>query len=121
MYGPSVGLYQAQRVLDALFVVLGGSLWFAFALADAVGFPALCLLLERPLLIYGPGLTVGAFMNVGHMVGRLVIADDVLPCVALLTKHSISVVVRKAANALDGRRFLIFEGALQRGRAVGVG
>jgi hypothetical protein len=36
------------------------------------------------------------------MAGRLVITDDVLPCVALLAQNSVAVVVREAAYALDG-------------------
>jgi hypothetical protein len=59
-------------------------------------------------------------VDVGN-VATLVVTDYVLPSVAFFTENGRAVVVWKAADALDGRRLFLVDGALQRRRAVGEG
>jgi hypothetical protein len=88
--------------------------WFAFALTYAMEFAALQLLVGGPLPIDSPGRTISAFVDVGDFLHRHVVADDVLPRIALLAQHGVAIVVGEATDALDGRRFLLCDNAIER-------
>jgi hypothetical protein len=81
---PSIRLYRPEGILDTLLVVLGVRLRLALAQAEVQYLAALNLFIVGGLLIDGARLAIGALVDVGHMVRRFVIADDVLPGVALL-------------------------------------
>jgi hypothetical protein len=51
-------------------------------------------------------------MHVRYMLGRLVVAHDVLPGVALLAQDGVAIVICEAADALDRRRLLFFDGSV---------
>jgi hypothetical protein len=64
---------------------------------------------------------VRALVHVWHMLSRLVVAHDVLPCVALLAQDGVTVIVGKATYAFDRGRFFLLYRPVWDGRAVGVG
>jgi hypothetical protein len=119
MDSPAIGLDGTEGVLYPLLMALGGSrLRFALALTNAAHLSVLSLFLSSTLRIDGSGEAVGALVDVWHIVGRLVVAYDVLPRIALLAQHRVSVVFGVATDTLDRGRFFFFNRAVQGRRAV---
>lgn len=54
------------------------------------------------------------------MLGRLVVADNMLPRVALFAQNGVAIVVCEATDALDCGRLLFLDGAVEVWGAVGV-
>ena len=118
---PAVGLYGSKRVLCALLWVLGGCLWSTFSIRNVQQFLSLALLVGGSPRINGSWTAVCAFVHVGNVFGRLVVADDVLPCVAPFAQHRVAIVVGEAADALDRGRLVFLYGSIQSWRAGRVG
>lgn len=78
------------------------------------------LLLGGTLGVDCSRLAVCTLMHVWHMMCRLVVTDDVLPSVALLTQDGIAIIVREATDALDSGGLFFFDSPVSWGRAVGV-
>jgi len=110
--GPAIGLDRAKGILYPLLVALGSCLRFAFSLTDATQFAILSLLLSSTLRIDGSWETIGALVDLWDIVGGFVIADDVLPRVALFAQDRVPIVVGEATDTLDGRRLFLFDGAV---------
>jgi len=107
LHRPAIGLHRGQRVLCSLLGVLDRRLGPGLLLADEQ-LAALPLLFRRTSCIDGAWQAVCALMYVGDQGGRFVVADYVLPGVALLTQHRVAVVVGETADTLDrGRLFFI--------------
>jgi hypothetical protein len=121
MNSPTVGLYQTEGIFCPLLVALCGGPRSTFALTNVVNVSALSLLLHGAPRINRPGKAICALVHVWHMAGRLVIADNVLPCVALLAQDGVTVIVGKATYAFDRGRFFLLYRPVWDGRAVGVG
>ena len=83
MNSPAVGLDGAQRIFDSLLVALWRRLRLAFALGEEVQLPSHSLLVSCAPRVDNSGLAVCALVYFGYMVGLLVVADNVLPRVAL--------------------------------------
>jgi hypothetical protein len=118
MDGPAIRLDLPKRLLDPLLAALGTGLWLAFPLANVLKFSPLALLLSSTSCIDGSRKAVCTLMDVGNMLRRLVVANDVLPSVTLFTQNSVSVVLWEAADALDGRGLILSNGAVESRRAV---
>jgi hypothetical protein len=100
---PAVGLSGAEWILGALLGVLGCRLRPDLPIREAEQFFSLPLLVGSSSRINGSWTAVCALVHVGHMLSRLVVTDDVLPCDALLAQNSVAIVVSEAADALDRR------------------
>jgi hypothetical protein len=100
---------------------VASSLWPPFPFDDVAYFPALALLVSRTFGVDLPWSAVCAFMHVWHELGRLVVAHDMLPGVALLAQDGEAIVVGEAADALDRGRLFLLGGAIERGRVDGEG
>jgi hypothetical protein len=104
---PAVRLCGTEWVLCALLGVLGGGLRSTFSIRQAEEFFPLALLVCSSSRVDRPWAAISALVHVRDMLGRLVVTDDVLPCIALLAQDGVAVIVGEAANALDRRRLFI--------------
>jgi hypothetical protein len=93
MYGPAIELDLPKRLLGPLLAALGSSLWLSFPLANVLKLSTLPLLLSSTPRIDGSRMAVGAFMDIGHMLRRLVVANDMLPGVTLFAQYSVPVIL----------------------------
>ena len=113
---PSVCLVSRCDVFKFLLVALGGR---------SLGFPVTAIILfsESPLSLCGAscvqysGFAVGAIVDFWHLL-PMVIALNVLPCLALLAENGISVVIRERADAFDCVGLVIFNWEGVRERSV---
>ena len=101
---PAVRLCGTEWVFCTFLGVLGGGLRSTFSIRQAEELLPLALLICSSYRIDKPWAAVGALVHVRDVLGGLVVADDVLPCIALLAQDGVAIIVGEAADALDRRR-----------------
>lgn len=70
------------------------------------------MFLSRTSGVDGTRVAVCTFMNVRDSRGVVVVADNVLPGIALLAQNGTTIVFLVAAYALDHRRLFLFDRAV---------
>ena len=106
---PAIRLCGTEWVLGTFLRVFGGGLRSTFSIRQAEELLPLALLICSSYRIDKPWAAVGALVHVRDVLGGLVVADDVLPCIAFFAQDSVAVIVSKAADALDCRRLFVVD------------
>jgi hypothetical protein len=111
MDGVAIELDLPKRIpLRPFLTALRGRLWLSFSLTNILKLSSLSLLLSSTFRVDGPRVAVRTFVNVRDSLWVFIVADDMLPCIALLAQHGATVVLLETADALDRGGLFLFDG-----------